>query len=279
MKTGIIATGYTDIYGEKEGLERCRAHGYDCVDYQGFIDTESGTLKLGTAEFEKKLKEYRALCENCGITVWQTHGPWHYPPNDRTKEDRAKRLESAKKSAYGTAVLGCGYMVMHHIMPFDFIDTDKDAVRDINAEFFSSLSDYAKQFGVCICLENMPFPDQALARVSDMLDFVRYLGDGNIRLCLDTGHCAVLGGSAADAVRAAGKEYLKVLHAHDNDGKGDFHQLPGTGVIDWNDFSSALKEIGFDGCVSLETFVKDAEGKERGEKEKALFKSVYEMTV
>ena len=29
--------------------------------------------------------------------------------------------------------------------------------------------------------------------------------------------------------------------------------MPYFGIIDWNDFSKALKEINFDGCFSLET--------------------------
>ena len=42
---------------------------------------------------------------------------------------------------------------------------------------------------------------------------------------------------------------------HDNDGVNDLHWLPYTGVIDWEDFSSSLDEIGFEGTVSLETAV------------------------
>ena len=69
-------------------------------------------------------------------------------------------------------------------------------------------------------------------------------------------HCAVTKNDPADAVRMIGREYLRVLHIHDNDGKGDFHWLPGTGVINWEEFSKALFDIGFEGVFSLETNVK-----------------------
>lgn len=62
------------------------------------------------------------------------------------------------------------------------------------------------------------------------------------------------GESPADAVRLTG-EYLKVLHVHDNDGRMDLHWLPYYGVVDWDDFNNALNEIGYDGCLSLETNV------------------------
>ncbi|MBR7063270.1 MAG: sugar phosphate isomerase/epimerase, partial [Clostridia bacterium] len=53
-----------------------------------------------------------------------------------------------------------------------------------------------------------------------------------------------------------GRDYLRVLHVHDNNGVGDFHWLPETGVIDWDNFSRALRDIGFTGVFSLETNVK-----------------------
>ena len=75
------------------------------------------------------------------------------------------------------------------------------------------------------------------------------------KVCLDTGHSNFCGENPADAVRLLGKEYLGALHVHDNNGKGDQHLRPGFGNIDWEDFSDALAEIGFEGCVSFETSV------------------------
>ena len=46
---------------------------------------------------------------------------------------------------------------------------------------------------------------------------------------------------------------LRTLHVHDNDGNQDLHWVPFTGVVDWDDFSKALQEIGFDSCLSIET--------------------------
>lgn len=93
------------------------------------------------------------------------------------------------------------------------------------------------------------------SRPEAILRAVKEINSPFFRVCLDTGHCAVFGDSPADAVRLIGKEYLSTLHVHDNDGCGDCHWLPGAGVIDWQDFSDALAEIGFEGSVSLETAV------------------------
>ena len=65
----------------------------------------------------------------------------------------------------------------------------------------------------------------------------------------------MFGLSPADAARMIGKEYLRALHVHDNDGKADRHMLPGEGVIDWEDFARALAEIDCQCPVSIETSV------------------------
>ena len=72
-------------------------------------------------------------------------------------------------------------------------------------------------------------------------------------MCLDTGHENVVTHSAGDAVRLLGTDYMRVLHVHDNDGIGDRHWRMYEGTTDWEDFSNALFEIGFDGTLSLET--------------------------
>ena len=39
-----------------------------------------------------------------------------------------------------------------------------------------------------------------------------------------------------------------MVHAHDNHGRGDDHQPPGTGSIDWYSVTGALSEANFHGA-------------------------------
>ena len=85
------------------------------------------------------------------------------------------------------------------------------------------------------------------------LDMLDRLKRDNLRICLDTGHAAIFEGAAvADAVRRIGP-MLEAVHIHDNMGKEDEHLIPGDGIIDWDDFAKALKEIGFDKVISIES--------------------------
>ena len=161
------------------------------------------------------------------------------------------------RSLEGTAIVGCADMVIHPVMPFgDNQNPDPERFMEINLEFFNRLTQKAREYGVTIDFENMPMPALTLASPRQILDFAKQIDSPYFRVCLDTGHCTMLKVDPGQAVREIGKQYLRVLHVHDNNGVSDLHWLPGTGVIDWKNFSAALHEIGFDGVFSLETNVK-----------------------
>ena len=265
---GILSTAYLDRYGLYEGAQKLKEHGYDCIDYQGFMHTEDPLFGFSAADFEKELRTIRSACEDAGVGISQAHGPWRFPPEDATKEQRAERFEKMSRSILGTSILGCKNFVIHPLMPFGADkDPDPEQYWDINFEFMSRLADVGQKHGVMVCFENLPMTKLSLSRTADALRFVKSVNHPYLRMCLDVGHCAVFGESPADAARMLGKEYLRVMHVHDNDGKGDLHWLPYAGVIDWDAFAKSLDEIGFDGTVSLETLIPE---KDRPEEEIAL---------
>ena len=48
---------------------------------------------------------------------------------------------------------------------------------------------------------------------------------------------------------------IKALHIHDNDGRDDLHLAPMTGTINWAVLCECLKQIGYNGDLSFETFM------------------------
>ena len=268
LKIGITNTSY-GVYGFEGGIRKISSHGYDCIDYQGFVNVETEFFNLPLDKFEETLKEHKALIESVGLSVSQAHAPWRHPVQDATPEGRAFWLEAMKKSIYGTHVLGCHRFVVHPLMPYFESGKNPEEVWALNEEFFASLADYAKKYGVTVCVENLPFPEYPLSTVEQVCEIVDKLDRDNLKVCLDTGHAAIFfGPSVGDAVRYIGKR-LEAVHIHDNMGKEDEHLIPGDGIIDWDDFASALREIGFDKVISLETspkhkFHPESEWEERG---------------
>ena len=257
MKTGIEWCPEKSVDNAEAELKEIKALGYDCVDFQSFCHTENIFFDGTVCDMEKLLKRVKIAAENAGIEISQTHGPWRWPPQDATEEDRSERFEKMVRSLEGTAMVGCADMVIHPVMPFgDNQNPDPERFMEINLEFFNRLTLKAREYGVTIDFENMPMPALTLASPRQILDFAKQIDSPYFRVCLDTGHCTMLKVDPGQAVREIGKQYLRVLHVHDNNGVSDLHWLPETGVIDWKNFSAALHEIGFDGVFSLETNVK-----------------------
>ncbi len=263
MKTGVSYSAKGSMAEVRAHLARLRRIGFECVDIQCFADTETEWFTCGAAEFARRCTQVRQMAADCGLEISQTHGPWRYPPQDETEADRAERFDKMARSLEDTAAMGAPFMVIHAIMPFGtkrpekIGDPDGERFLELNREHYARLLERAKACGIGIALENLPFRHLMLSAPQDVLDFVKEFDTPNLRMCVDTGHAAVFGIGPGEVLRQVGKTYLACLHVHDNDGQGDRHWVPYTGVIDWADFSRALHEIGFEGSVSFETHVRN----------------------
>ncbi len=256
MKTGIQASvldkkGY-GRWGDNT-YKKLKEHGFTC-SYYDMMNTDTVLYTAPQEEVKRILLHEKALAEEAGIEIDQVHGPWQWPINDGTEEARAERMEKMKKSIEMTSILGCKNWVIHPIMPFTTKDMEKaEETWKLNLEFMSELLKTAKEYDVTICLENMPMLGFSLATPERILEFVKTINDDNFKICLDTGHVNVFKDlNLADEIRRLG-DYVRVLHIHDNRFGMDLHLIPYGGSADWDDFSCALRDIGFEGNLTLET--------------------------
>ena len=254
MKIGITESSYR-VYPKEIRYRKMKEHGFTHADY-GMSNTEVAPYTLDDAAFDAYLAEERRMAEEAGIVISQVHGPWRWPPQDATEEDRAERMEKMKRSIRGTALLGCKNWIVHPIMPLGINENNTDDAQktwELNLTFMRELLACAKAHDVIICFENMPMINFSLGSVDAIMRFVREIDDDHFRVCLDTGHVNVFAGQTLyDAVHKIGGK-LQALHVHDNSGKSDEHKLPWFGTADWEGFGRALHEIGFDGVFSYET--------------------------
>lgn len=258
MKIGI-GPYYYKSYGGVTGAERMRRHGYDYLDFDLYANIYGELYDGDGAEFVRNTEALRDKLANEGYSLGQIHGPWVFPVPNATEAERELWFEKCVRACHAAQILGVKYMAIHPLMPYpvDKPHTKEQAedVWRINIDFFTRLAAYGEKHGVYICLENMPFPDFPISSSVDIMRVVKTVNHPYFRVCLDTGHANVVKPSPSESVRIIGKEYLKILHVHGNDGKGDYHYNPfdARDTVDWAAFTCALKEIGFDGVVSLET--------------------------
>lgn len=252
MRIGIVNG---TVWGD-DRYSKLKSCGFDCYDFNMF-DMRLFVDSLTDKDFDGYFLNQKRLADEAGLTIWQTHGPWEYPPPDRTPEERAKRFELMKLSIHAAALLGAKYWVIHPLIPFGFEDAGTDfaaKTREVNFEFMRKLAEYAKLENITVCLENMPFRDFSLSSPEEIAKIADEINDPFFGMCLDTGHANMCAdwGTPAQAVRKF-KKHIKTLHVHDNGGRDDEHLLPYFGNIDWEDFKNALRETDFNGVLSLET--------------------------
>ena len=238
---------FFECYGNDK-FKKMKEFGFDYGNYC-IMEMPAG---LTEDEWAEQILADKKAAEEAGITIWQIHGPWRYPPHDETPENRAERLEVMKRSIRLTGKMGVKYWVIHPIMPFGTAaDPYPEVFWQMNRDFFLQLLPVAKENNVVICYENMPMKNLTISTPEKTLEFIREINDENFKFCLDTGHTNVFGLSCGDAVRMAGDD-LKVLHVHDNKWRDD-HLFPTMGTVNWADFVKALREINFDGVFMMET--------------------------
>ena len=277
MKVGIVSTAYLLRYGTKEGAKKMKLHGYDALDFQGFVNTETDFFKLEETAFENALKKKRRIVEEEGLFFSQAHAPWRFPPRDLTDEDREERLCVMKKAIRGTAILGAKHFVVHPFMPYGLGGENPEKVWEINTDLFKKICAYAKDFGVVVCLENMPFLHLPISSVESCIEFIKTLGEDNLKMCYDVGHDLLWGNKPYESVAKMG-DLLVCMHAHDNDGTTDAHQPIHKGICDWEKYAKALIENDYQGVFSLEIHVSDRPTNLlQGRKEYNLIRSVKEL--
>jgi D-psicose/D-tagatose/L-ribulose 3-epimerase len=93
------------------------------------------------------------------------------------------------------------------------------------------------------------FESHLLNIADDAVRYCKEVGTGNVKVHLDTFHMIREETSFKEAVEACGKDYLGYVHVCENN-----RGIPGTGLVPWKEFFTALKKIGYTGPLSIESF-------------------------
>lgn len=260
MKDFLIGTAtgnFKTLYGDYKQFEKIKECGFDSVDlglhsYQN--DPDFFLLKS-----EAEIKNFALSLKNCandnGLIIGQTHAPFNFPPERFDDRDLVDMEINAIKA---TSFMGSKYIIMHSALSADpFTHTQED--WEINIRFYKKMIPALRDYGVKIAIENLftwnPIKKQYYANnvssASQINKMIEELGSDCFCACVDAGH-ALLGGQDPSGMVRALKENVGVLHLQDNNGVDDLHLLPGLGYIDWENFLSALKEIGYKGVLNFE---------------------------
>lgn len=239
--------------GEEKAVEYVAKAGFDAWDFSMGVlwrkDPATGLWRvpehpLAGPDYLKFARQLKKIGLDNGIHCNQSHAP--FPSVDPTAHSFLKRAIECTAEAGGEICI---------------IHPGNRQTAEENAELYFELLPFAKAHGVKIAAENMFNREPETRRIipaacSSPEDFVKHLelvNDPFLVACLDIGHAEIVGceTSAPEMIRALGSR-LQALHIHDNNKLDDCHQLPFTMDIHFEDAICALKEIGYQGYLTLE---------------------------
>lgn len=274
MKISVQTGGIEEYLGFEKTYSLISGAGFEAVDWN--IDhglkaqNIRGLCYEGTSIFERSIDEVRAYYEEelntikkYGLSITQAHAPFPaYVPGHPEVLEYCIKIYSRCIELCDYA--GCKKLIIHGISLShnDRENTPKE-IEKLNMHLYESLIPALLKSNVMVCLENLFTSNNGIITegvCSDAHEAVYYIDKLNEKagkevfgFCLDVGHLQLLGKNLRNYIPILDKR-IKALHVHDNDGQKDLHLAPFTGKISWSDFCSSLKDIGYEGDISFETF-------------------------
>ncbi len=245
------------LYSPEKALILLKEIGYDAIDYGSpcalYRWGKETIFDKSTAEFEAYFAHHAACAKAADLMIGQVHAPFPTWPESNDEAEFRGMMEAIKKSIRATAIMEAPYLVIHCAMRKGWApDDDPAATRALNYKVFEELIPVAEREGVYLALENMPCRGIPTCTPEEMCDYIDMMASDRLVACLDTGHANITGVDCGDFARALGHR-LKVLHIHDNDGRSDQHITPYMGTVNWKSFMQGLRDIGYQGTLSLES--------------------------
>ena len=275
MKICVQDGGLYSVHKYKDAYELMAKAGFEAIDWNVDVELRGADINAGTyigkTAFEKSVDEILAYyaeeleaIRNAGLTISQAHAPFPFYSPNFVREDTCDFLiEVYKKLILMLDRVGCKNLIIHGVTRSknDTKNTYAD-IRARNEKLYTSLIPTLVQTNVTVCLENLftSKPDLTLGHCSNPYEAVAEIDALNEKagkecfgICVDTGHLNLLGLDPMYYIPILGKR-VKALHIHDNDGIKDLHKIPYSGSVNWINFYTALREIGYEGDLSFETF-------------------------
>ncbi len=128
-------------------------------------------------------------------------------------------------------------------------EQDKQKQWDTTVKSFKEVCNYAKEKGVYIAIEPLNrFETDFINICKDAIRMVEDVGSEMLKIHLDTFHMNIEEKSSREAILDA-DNLLYLLHASEND-----RGTPGTGQVHWDEIAEAVREIGYNKYVVIESF-------------------------
>lgn len=186
--------------------------------------------------------------------IYSLHGPYANigsPLGYRRRaavDEHLRALEVAQRIGAETYTVHPGFLEAKYATPMLLA-----RARELTAR---ALREMLREVGeIKLCLENQNPAEWGKAKCAttprELEEILAAVG-GPVWVTWDVGHANISPGGVRRFLEELGSERIAVVHLHDNDGKKDSHDPPGTGTVPWTTVMGALFQGGNDPLLYLE---------------------------
>lgn len=260
----MLTSTQTHVLADRLGLEKALRlifeAGFDCYDFSLFDMLKEDNV-FNCPDYLEETKKIRAYADALGLPCNQAHAPFpsSMPFTPENIGYNSAIYDKLTRSMEIAATLGAKAIVIHPQAEVDYMK-NREQLAEQNVIFYRSLTPFAQKYGIKIAVENMwqvnpiggAIVDSVCGRPEEFAAMMDALDPAYFVACLDIGHAALCGHDPADFIRTLGQGRLHALHVHDVDGINDLHTMPFLSKVDFDAVTDALREIGYDGEITLE---------------------------
>lgn len=241
MKLGIINSAFQQAgIDTQTGLEHIARIGFDCVD----IFTEAMTIPQAEIDLIRRTCDENDLPIVSTVVVSAGLIDFNDPVRDFHMQRTRKFLDLAQTFQSDNLLLVIGeYIWQREVIP-------PEAQWEWGVECVRELGIDAGEKDIDIALELEPFRLSLLNSVPEMVRFIDDVGLPNVKANIDISHLVLSDTSPGDLEAFRGK--ATHVHISDCDGKVHGDLPPGRGVVKFAPFLQAIKDLEFNGAISLE---------------------------
>jgi len=241
MKLGLINSAWVQANRPTEfGLRMTKEIGFDSIDiFVDPLDIDVRQRRLIKDECDRlELPIVSIACVAVGLIDF----------NPSVQAFHRRRVEAYLDLAYeyqaNNVLLVIGEYIWNRevIPPQDQWSTGVEAVK--------RLGRYAGDLGLQIALELEPFPLSLVGDVDSMVRFLDDVGQPAVKANIDISHLVLSGVKPEELARLKGKSAH--VHISDCDGRVHGDLPPGRGVVPFEPYLEAIKDLEIDGAVSIE---------------------------
>jgi len=243
MKFGVHSILFSVYFVEKDLklLEKAKKMGFD-------------TLEMPPFDYDKfPAKKVRSIAKDLGLDINIAYGmPPEYNILSPDKGVRRSGIDFTKKlvdlsNEAGAKIFGG---VIYCAWGYTTGKMRSEDEWKWGVESFREVAEHAHRSSeLLLGIEALNrFESHFINTAADAVKFIKDIGLSNVKVLLDTFHMIREESNITEAVLQAGP-HLGYVHTNEN-----HRGIPGSGLVPWVEFFKALKQINYDGCLTIESF-------------------------